>query len=387
MEKIFKTLKMYRLEDYYRKFIDLGIKEELDFVDSVNNETLKDMNFSQTERNRYDNMLAYLKRIGNAPGMPVMKSLTSFHVSYRFPKCPEIQEITDLDPSQNTVEDLMLRICHENKDNMSVCLYTVDGMPLTDDPFFNTWSLKDRHIENGSELYAIFTPSENLVCPTQRKTETDITIKNEGSSVIRCHIMLQADFEIKVDFESDTLKEVTLRLSLESGIPARVLHIRGEEYNYIDNLNKIGITEDSVLQFSLSSFDDEKPSPNLFFQNDVKPSVRQTNKGLSVFLSTLYAIIAVVEGLYFLFRELLPGLNERSGPKTIEDGDVFEYANICWAYLITQGQNESNDLENYATVSLKAYATGKRLSEPVRVPGIPDVFEKSYIVEKITGKM
>lgn len=34
----------------------------------------------------------------------------------------------------------MLRICHENKvdRNMSVCLYTADGMPLTDDPFFNT---------------------------------------------------------------------------------------------------------------------------------------------------------------------------------------------------------------------------------------------------------
>ncbi|XP_016113540.1 uncharacterized protein [Sinocyclocheilus grahami] len=94
--------------------------------------------------------------------------------------------------------------------------------------------------------------------------------------------------------------------------------------------------------------------------------------------------IAVVEGLYFLFRELLPGLNERSGPKVIEDGDVFEYANICWAYLIAQGQNESTDLETYATISLKAYPTGQRLSEPVRVPGTPEVFDRSYILEKIT---
>lgn len=45
-----------------------------------------------------------------------------------------------MDPAQNTIEDLMLRICHlESVDrSIGVCLYTVDGMPLTDDPFFNT---------------------------------------------------------------------------------------------------------------------------------------------------------------------------------------------------------------------------------------------------------
>ncbi len=59
-------------------------------------------------------------------------------------------EFADMDPAQNTLEDLMLRICVlENVDpSKGVCLYTVDGMPLTDDPFFNTckliqcWTLK-----------------------------------------------------------------------------------------------------------------------------------------------------------------------------------------------------------------------------------------------------
>ncbi|KTF71100.1 hypothetical protein cypCar_00048491, partial [Cyprinus carpio] len=99
MAKIFKLLQKFRLDKYYKKFIDLGIEEELDFFDSVNDVTLKTMDFSQAERNRYDNMVAYLRRIGNAPvpemqGMPLMKSLNSFHISYRFPKCPGIQEIT-----------------------------------------------------------------------------------------------------------------------------------------------------------------------------------------------------------------------------------------------------------------------------------------------------
>ncbi|XP_052420903.1 uncharacterized protein LOC127964667 isoform X2 [Carassius gibelio] len=334
MDKIFTLLQKFRLDKYYKKFIDLGIEEELDFFDSVNDVTLKTMDFSQAERNRYDNMIAYLRRIGNAPvpemkGMTVMKSLNSFHISYRFPKCPGIQEITGIDPSQNTVEDLMLRICHENKvdRNMSVCLYTADGMPLTDDPFFNTWSLNDRHIESGSELYAIFTPRENLTeLPlTQRQAK----IRNEGPSVIRCHIMLQ-----KCKHCGDEFKKVVA---------------------YIRSLTGCNAMGQSLLQMICRNL-----------------HVTRIQK------------IAVVEGLYFLFRELLPGRSETSGTKVIEDGDVFEYANICWAYLIAQAENESPDLETYATISLKAYPTGQRLCEPVRVPGTPEVFDRSYILEKIT---
>ncbi len=59
---------------------------------------------------------------------------------------------------------------------------------------------------------------------------------------------------------------------------------------------------------------------------------------------------------------------------------------VCVCLFVCFYQNENNDLENYATISLKAYPTGKRLSEPVRVPGISEVFDRSYVLEKITGK-
>lgn len=46
----------------------------------------------------------------------------------------------DMDPAQSTVEDLMQRIHHNEglEQSRDVCLFTQDGMPLTDDPFFNT---------------------------------------------------------------------------------------------------------------------------------------------------------------------------------------------------------------------------------------------------------
>lgn len=55
-------------------------------------------------------------------------------------------ESADMDPVQNTVEDLMLRICHNESVDSSkgVCLFTADGMPLTDDPFFNTCQLRNK---------------------------------------------------------------------------------------------------------------------------------------------------------------------------------------------------------------------------------------------------
>lgn len=46
MDKIFKLLKKSRLDKYLKKFIDLGIKEEQDFIDSVDDVTLKNMGMS-----------------------------------------------------------------------------------------------------------------------------------------------------------------------------------------------------------------------------------------------------------------------------------------------------------------------------------------------------
>lgn len=52
-----------------------------------------------------------------------------------------------------------------------------------------TGSLKDRHIENGDLIYAIFTPKENLnTAPQLPKREVTETY---GSDTVRCHIMLK----------------------------------------------------------------------------------------------------------------------------------------------------------------------------------------------------
>ncbi|KAL7868968.1 hypothetical protein SRHO_G00103520 [Serrasalmus rhombeus] len=429
-QKILNLLQNHRLEKYYNSFLELGIETEVDFLDSITEKNLGDMGFSPAEKNRFRKLTEFIERLGTAPMCSVKKSLQAYQLYYTFLGCPEQKEITGMDPNQNTVEDLMLRICHQENmmgSPLSVCLFTAEGVPLTDDPFFNTYSLKDRHIEDKSRLYAIFTPKENLRASPDRPKQN--TVRNEGPVTVRCHIMLKENHDIRVDLQQNTLADLRRRLSLESDIPAHVLYPKDENYrDYSETLNDLGISEDKTVHFILSTFHDvSSSSMNEVFHSDVKPSVPQSQKGLSVFFSTLQAIavrnkgdefkkviayirklsgcnalaqslyqlickatavtriqkVSVVEGLYFLFRELLPSPTKRYGDKIIEDGDVFEHSPVCWAYLLSQGELESSEHENYAPISLKAQSTGQRFSEPVRVPGVPEVFDRQYVLEKI----
>ncbi|KAJ8271129.1 hypothetical protein GJAV_G00123070 [Gymnothorax javanicus] len=415
MEKIFSLLQEFRLERYYSAFIEIGVKDERDFIDSIDDEDLTTLSFSHVEKKKFGKMKARIEKLG----CMVTKSMEEFRLKYRFPKCSEAKELSNIDPSQNTLEDLMIRIGFGEQigNDKAVCLYTMDGMPLTDDPFFNTWSLKDRHIENGSELYAIFTCKENLRNPPGNpKMETSEILGDDTG-----------DYEIQVDLEKDTLKDLRQRLSIESGIPAHVLHVRDEDGGYGESLKNLEIDSQSVVHFSLSSFESTYMTDAEFFMNDITPSVQQTRKGMSVFLSTFYIIyksdsgvklqkviayirkltgcnalaqalhqlvsrgvfgtrnqkIAIVEGLYLLFRELLPSLAKRTGPHIIEDVEVFEYSNVCWAYLMSQSKDEKSEF--YATISLNCAGTGKHLCDPVRIPGMHTVFDRAYVLDKIKG--
>ncbi|XP_047223205.1 uncharacterized protein LOC124869417 [Girardinichthys multiradiatus] len=294
-------------------------------------------------------------------------------------------------------------------------------MPLTDDPFFNMWSLRDRHIQNGDTVYAIFTPKENLrQAPEMQKQQP---CETNGTKGIRCHIMLKGYFEVLVDLESDTMATLRHKLSDTSGIPAHVLHHRGD-YSMSDTLQRCGISEGSTVSFSLSSFSEETSHDETFYFNDVVPSVSQTLKGISVFFSSLHTIathtdvprktllaylrkltgcnplaqslhqlcrneritrnqkIALVEGLYMLFRQLLPKQESQRGEKSIEDQDVFENSLYCWAHLINKAKDQTPELEVFAPITLVS-EDGNHLCEPIRVPGVPTVFERADVLDKI----
>ncbi|TMS09657.1 Protein THEM6 [Larimichthys crocea] len=416
MAAIFNILQKFRLESYYNQFFQLGVKDERDFLDSITDEDLNNLGLSHVERNRFSTMKDSIQRL-RAPERqvqtvtPVQKSLEPYYLRYVYPKYPKGKQIRDMDPAQNTVEDLMLRIGHLESigNSKGVCLYTADGMPLTDDPFFNTWSLKDRHIQNKDVIYAIFTPKENLKQTLSiQKREVRETY---GDDVVRCHIMLK---RFIFSFAEVNIVVVTHCRAVES--------LRAQHFT-----------------FSLSTFPDDTPHNETFFIHDVVPSVQQTQKGISVFLSSLYALknhnktktetlisyirklttchplaqslhqllcrnemltrnqkIAVIEGLYILFRELLPQRGTQRGEKVIEDLDVFENSAVLLGTPHIRGKGIMTDDElksliiskqaaakdNFAPITLTA-EDGSRFCEPVRVPGVPGVFERAHVLQKI----
>lgn len=59
-----------------------------------------------------------------------------------------------------------------------------------------------------------------------------------------------------------------------------------------DVLQGCGISEGSTVFFSLSTFSAETSYEETFFINDVVPSVQQSQKGISVFLSSLFALVS-----------------------------------------------------------------------------------------------
>ncbi|CAL8273141.1 unnamed protein product [Gadus morhua 'NCC'] len=429
MNAIYNLLDKFRLESYYKGFCDIGVKDERDFIDSVTEEDLEQIGLTQVERNRFANLKDHVSRLrarpdpGHGPGF--FKKMEEFSLLYTYPQCPEARYIQDMDPAQNTVEDLMLRICHvENVGNSKgVCLYTSDGMPLTDDPFLNTCSLKDRHIKNKDILYAIFTPTQNLL--------SNIVITNRavgdtpGENTVRCHIMLRGNFEISVNLTTDTINDLKRKLSFESGVPGHALHYQGN-HGVGEILEDCGISEDRSSTVNFSLYTIKIVYNHQLFSNDVEPSVPQTTKGRSVFLASLYSVksekcggnflkvvayirkltgcnplaqslfqlickneivtktqkIAILEGLYVLFRELLPRPGQRTEEKPIDDINVFEFSTHCWAYLIAASENESEVHENYAPIKLTSQE-GLRFCEPVNVPGTPVVFERAHVLQKI----
>ncbi len=69
--------------------------------------------------------------------------------------------------------------------------------------------------------------------------------------------------------------------------------------------------------------------------------------------------------------------------KTMTANSFSKLFSDCLKYLYPQ--NESAEHEKYASISMKAQSTNQHFSEPVHVPGVPEVFERMYVLDIIRG--
>lgn len=93
-------------------------------------------------------------------------------------------------------------------------------------------------------------------------------------------------------------------LTVDTDSAMFINHVFRGEHGSGNTLERCGISDGSTVFFSLSSFPEEMPDHNEFFTNDVVPSVQQTTKGISFFLSSLHIIVSSV--LWFIVRSMNP---------------------------------------------------------------------------------
>ncbi|XP_006822901.1 uncharacterized protein LOC102801018 [Saccoglossus kowalevskii] len=336
----------------------------------------------------------------------------------------EPRMLDNLNPDQCTVNELTDIIREkENEHDLGVQLYTAEGVPLTGDIFFNRWTLRKRRIESGSMLFVIFHSggSENIRIPTDEKLDHAI-----GSAVLNVHIMLGGDHEIRAELGIDTIRTLKRKIYDATEIETSCQKLRlesiedgsiQEEWEIDNTLEENGICDsDSIVVVLASGIYKEYGSKNAKCGADIEPFTQQTETGLAAFYSVLYVVVnyvdeedadnivefvrqlsgcpplaaalgtyfhhrnmvypekvALLEGMYFIFRKILPrrhiGFGMVANTGIIENERVFEYSPACWAYILENSKNYEADVDDFKYVDLVCHLTYERLAEPVKIVG------------------
>eukprot|EP00118_Oscarella_pearsei_P023373 m.279389 g.279389 ORF g.279389 m.279389 type:complete len:667 (+) comp40623_c0_seq3:1198-3198(+) len=94
--------------------------------------------------------------------------------------------------------------------------------------------------------------------------------------------------------------------------------------------------------------------------------------------------VAVNEGLYYLFREIVPKDPAEVG-KGVEIGNshVFEHSALCWAYLLSKAKHEDGNTESFTEISITCPLSYIRIEDPVRVPGVEKIYDRSSVLSLI----
>nr|XP_006813299.1 PREDICTED: uncharacterized protein LOC102802880 [Saccoglossus kowalevskii] len=340
------------------------------------------------------------------------------------------RKIDGLDPDKHTVDYLICLLSKVDPltEDCEVQIYTAEGIPITCDVFLNKWTLKKRKIESGSVLFVIFTKTglRDMTLITEEKLDHEV-----GMAILYVHIMMGDTYKVHVDLANDTVLTLKRKIYSATGIETSCQRLRLDDCSWKnsddDSLDKHGVVDGQTIMVALSSLTcDNYVSKSRQFDADINTYTEQTLTGLAVFYSVLNVVIShnhskinnknvlgfvrkltafpplvasldlqlhqrnmnfaqkvcLVEGLYFLFRRLLPkpGTDGKDG---VLDKCVFEHSASCWAYILTNANASDGASEVYKTIDLACPISCARLMEPVRINGIEEICEKAVVVKKI----
>ena len=342
----------------------------------------------------------------------------------------QAQLVGDINPAAMTVQQLVKYICRkEGKDpEVTAQLYTFEGVPLSCNTVTAQYTLEEWHVTNDSFFWVIFhstaveddtAPPETLPALDPNQGSTQIFVK--GSKTITIMINLSDD-------DGQTLRQ---KIYSKTRTPTSVISLSyGGRLisNDQKKLQDYNIDRDSTVHMWVSPQRRYSVWDSVFRVDLCRPVVQQTASGMSTFNSCLQVLadqkedlngqiidyllhitkcpplvlalkvlfekkipnkahkVAIHEGLYQVFRAIVPTLPAMMPPNTSPtDISVFDHSIYCWTHLLESLKSTQVASVAFEEVGLTCSISHEHLKDPIKFTGGSDVFER-HVVERRLDK-
>ena len=347
------------------------------------------------------------------------------------------------DPSNTSFHMLIRDVCKQERnllrnltpEEMTAQLYRPDGVPLAHNAITGEFSLNEWRISDKIVYWCLLHPTR-VKGDFNDHADTLEAIPNQGGSEVQVRGMKH--LSVRVDLSRVSGNTLRRKIHGQTNIPTSVMQLRWYSHEH-DDVRKIeptddvletcGFTADSQVQLLVDLTRKRKlTNPDSVFAAQVcSPSVQQTPEGMSIFNSSLLCLakrffegstdkkellltnihklcqfppllvalkvlvhgklpckadrVALQEGLFLLFRGLLPDVNDSSM--------IFEHSLSCWRHLWIKADDKQK-VEEFNLVSLHCPISELFLADPFRPqkagPGLKSSsFERASIDRLIKG--
>ena len=339
---------------------------------------------------------------------------------------PERRDMAGLDFEHTTYGQLKQLISDQERldTGVTVELFAPEGYPLAPDTSNYDKSLKEWHFADGDLIIAF--PCRASMVKTQSLPEL-----HPDSGDTQIFVKFNRTYVINVDLSSDTGNTVRQKLysKLQVPTPSIKLSYAGKPIKP-DNtlLNEYGVSKNATLHMWFYGVTWVSSWSQNFSSRLCLPLVDQSEGGISLFNAVLYVVsmhfvsettvrinkvlghvrrltkcaplvcsldrlfrkrtlsfpqkVAIQEGLYLLFRALLPTDTD----KAVSNAHVFEKSKECWAFLMGECLDSDKYSEEYSQTDLTCCVTKERLKLPVCLPGSQLLYERATVEESIRNK-
>ena len=340
---------------------------------------------------------------------------------------PERRDISGLDFESTTYGQLKQLITDQERlgAGVTVELFAPEGYPLAPDTQNYDKSLGEWHFSDGDLVLAL--PCKASMVKTQSLPEL-----HPDSGATQIFVKYNRTYVISVDLASDTGNTVRQKLysKLQIPTPSIKLTYAGKPIKPDNTLLQVyGICKHATLHMWFYGVTWVSSWSQNFCSRLCLPLVSQSEQGLSLFNSVLYVVamhfvsettarinrvlghirrltkcsplvsaldrlfrkrtlsfpqkVAIQEGLYLLFRSLLPS---DVGTGGAANDRVFEKSCECWAFLMSECKDSDKSSEEYTQTDLSCCMTKERLKHPVCLPGSQFLYEREKLEEAIRNK-